>query len=89
MLRLLKEILADMKSTKNQKKQNNQSNNDRDNDKNPCPTSRCCYDTSKYCWMHGACSYPGKEYRKKKDGHKDKATFQNMMGGITFYCRRC
>ena len=33
--------------------------------------------TSKYCWSHGACSRTNKECRRKEEGHKGEATFEN------------
>ena len=43
--------------------------------------------TSKYCHTHGACSHKSSDCKKKKDGHKDSATFSNKMGGSTKFCR--
>ena len=40
----------------------------------------------KYCWSHGACAHSGTECNNRKDGHKQDATFQNMMGGSTKDC---
>ena len=37
----------------------------------------------RYCWTHGACDHWGRNCRNKANGHKDEATFQNMMGGNT------
>ena len=36
-----------------------------------------------YCWTHGSCAHSSKECRMKKEGHKDAATFNNMMGAQT------
>ena len=36
-----------------------------------------------YCWRHGACNHPSREYRNKGKGHQDDATFENRMGGST------
>ena len=38
----------------------------------------------KYCWSHGACNHTGMECNRKKEGHKDEATFNNRMGGRTW-----
>ena len=42
--------------------------------------------TNKYCYTHGACAHTGFECTNKKEGHKDEATFENKMGGSTYYC---
>ena len=34
-----------------------------------------------YCWSHSACAYNGSECSTKATGHKNEATFANMMGG--------
>ena len=41
---------------------------------------------SNYCWTHGACSHIGKDCNKPATGHKQDATFINMMGGSTKNC---
>ena len=40
-----------------------------------------------YCWTHGACGHPSKLCRNKKPGHQDEATFDDKMGGSTYYCK--
>ena len=45
------------------------------------------FDTSKYCWSHGACNHDGKNCKKQKEGHKDTATFTNQMNGNTDFCQ--
>ena len=48
------------------------------------PTSMVGYQLSKphkYCWTHGVTFHDGKECKHKKDGHKEKATEKNRMGG--------
>ena len=40
----------------------------------------------KYCWTHGWCAHTGNECNKKADGHKDKATLTNKMGGSNWNC---
>jgi hypothetical protein len=40
----------------------------------------------KYCWSHGACAHNGTECNTKATGHKNEATFTNMMGGSTRGC---
>ena len=41
---------------------------------------------SKYYWSHGACTHASRDCKKKKPGHKDDATFDDKMGGSTYYC---
>ena len=40
----------------------------------------------KYCWTHGWCAHAGTECQTKADGHKDEATLQDKMGGLTRFC---
>ena len=40
----------------------------------------------KYCWTHGSCAHNGKEYNRKAEGHKDDASFSNMLGGSSSGC---
>ena len=37
----------------------------------------------RYCWTHGACDHWGRNCRNKANGHRDEASFQNLMGGNT------
>lgn len=46
-------------------------------------TNRPSSNTGKYCWSHGGCNHYGRECNSKKTGHKDEATFSNLMGGST------
>ena len=39
-----------------------------------------------YCWTHFACAHTGKDCNNKNEGHKDDATFTNMMGGSKKNC---
>ena len=39
-----------------------------------------------YCWSHGSCAHSGKDCRMKREGHKDEATFTNLLGGSTKNC---
>lgn len=41
----------------------------------------------KYCWSHGSCGHSSKECTKKKEGHKDDATFKDKKGGRTWRCK--
>ena len=43
--------------------------------------------TDHYCWTHGACGHDSKDCRNKKPGHEDSATFENKLGGSTFFCK--
>ena len=38
----------------------------------------------RYCHTHGCCNYWDRHCKNKAPGHKDKATFQNCMGGSNF-----
>ena len=40
-----------------------------------------------YCWTHGVCGHDSKDCRNKKPGHQDSATFDNKLGGSTFFCK--
>ena len=37
----------------------------------------------KYCWTHGSCNHEGNNCNTPADGHKENATFENRMGGLT------
>ena len=58
-----------------------------DNDNKTGRKKRGRWDVSKYCWSCGGGNHDGPDCKKKKPGHKDKATFTNMMGGCTDYCQ--
>ena len=45
------------------------------------------HNKSKYCYTHGACAHEGKFCKKKRQGHKDDASFDDKMGGSTAYCQ--
>ena len=45
-----------------------------------------CTNISVYYWLHGACAHSSQECHNKRYGHKDNATFENKMVGITYYC---
>ena len=49
------------------------------NNKNINPKTGKPY--KRYCWSCGCCDHWGRNYQNKKLGHKDKATFQNRLGG--------
>ena len=40
----------------------------------------------RYCWSCGCCPHWGRFCGKKKNGHKDEATFKNRMGGSNEKC---
>ena len=46
------------------------------------------FNTSKYCWTHGACVHRSNICKNKKDGHKDTATFVNKMGESLDFCHK-
>ena len=39
-----------------------------------------------YCWTHGACNHTSKICTERAQGHKEDATFSNMLGGSTKRC---
>jgi len=40
----------------------------------------------RYCWSHGACNHTSKACTQRATGHKEEATFTNMLGGSTKRC---
>ena len=52
----------------------------RDNHNNNNNRSR----VAKYCWSHGNCAHSGSECNNPKNGHKNEATFANMMSGSDY-----
>ena len=46
-------------------------------------TKKPTNNNGKYCWTHGGCNHFGRNCRNKTSGHKDEATFYNLMGGST------
>ena len=52
----------------------------RDNHHNNNNRSR----VAKYCWSHGNCAHSGSECNNPKNGHKNEATFTNMMNGSDY-----
>ena len=79
-LKLLKEIRSDIVA--------NKPTADNNNEKNPRwkkrPYKRT--DTRFYCWSCGAWNHKSKDCKRKKEGHRDEATFENKLGGSTYYC---
>ena len=56
----------------------NDNNNNNNNNHNNGPR------TAKYCWSHGNCAHPSSECNNKRNGHKNEATFSNMMNGSNY-----
>ena len=52
-------------------------------------SKRVRYNITKYCYSHGVCGHESKEYKYKKDGHKNNATFTHKIGGSTEFCQKC
>ena len=82
----------------NSNHQNNNNSNRRNpkrrnNDSNNRATKRVrkpvCYDVSKYCHSCGAGNHDSSQCNKKKQGHKNQATFKKMLGGSTDFCQVC
>jgi len=48
--------------------------------------SRNPFKNQKYCWTHGACNHISKFFTQRAHGHKEEATFSNMLGGSTKRC---
>ena len=61
--------------------------NPRNPSNSPNLRNRCCRNTIKYCWSHGAFSHTSLDFNNKKTGHKDAAIFLNKMEGSE-YCLR-
>ena len=71
----------------NRNNQNNNNNSNQSNNDGVTQRKRRRRDTSKYCSSCGAGNHIGKDCFKKGANHKDKATFQHMMGGCTDFCQ--
>ena len=82
-LKILQELKNDKATNRNK---SNRDNKDKKGNKSN-KKKRFRYDTSKYCHSCGAGNHHSKDCRKKKSGHKDEATFKNMMGGCTDFCQ--
>jgi len=46
------------------------------------------YKNQQYCWSHVACNHTSKACTQRATGHKEEATFTNMLGGSTKRCFR-
>ena len=78
-LKLLKEIQTDMKIS-------TACYDDDDGNSRKKKRTRKRTDTRFYYWSCGAWNHKSKDCKRKKDGHKDEATFENKLGGSTYYC---
>ena len=82
------------KNNNNNNNKENQSNGDRNGNRFPALGMKGAdgnyirFNTSKYCWSHGACNHDGQNCKKPKAGHNKTATFSNLMGGNTDFCQR-
>ena len=83
-LKLLKDLRQDFNNSKNNQRGKNPNNTTKKTRKKRPRT-----DVSKYCWTHGAWNHDSADCKFKAEGHQDKATFKNMMGGCTDYCQVC
>ena len=79
MIAAIKDLQKEIKDLKSSKQSNNAQGQYRGY------TTR--HNKSKYCYTHGACAHEGKFCKKKRQGHKDDATFDDKMGGSTAYCQ--
>ena len=87
MLRLLKELSADIRATRDStKRDRNGQVNQRVAQKTPNDGGKLHANISKYCWMHGACQHSSNTCRNKARGHQDHATFQDKKGGSLACC---
>ena len=66
---------------------NNNADNDDEDGKRTTRKKRGRWDVSQYCWSCGAGNHGSGTCTKKKPGHKNNATFRNMMGGCTDFCQ--
>ena len=80
-LKLLKEISMEMKKTPAVPRQNRYPRKTPNRKMDP-PRAQ----TDKYCWTHGASNHTGKECKRRAQGHKPDATFNDKKGGSTAYC---
>ena len=80
-LKLLKDLTAELKSVKSSLQQQPKfGRKTPDNKTSPRKV------TDKYCWTHGGCNHDGTACNFRAQGHKEKATFTNRMGGSNAYC---
>ena len=76
---IVQEVIKGVQQVMQQQlQQNNHSTN---NSASNATRNRVRTKIDKYCWTHGACAHSSTECRNCKAGHKDAATFSNMMGG--------
>ena len=74
---LMEQMLHMMQIMKQQFQQNATNNTATNNNSR----NRVRTKIDKYCWTHGVCAHSSAECRNKQSGHKDAASFSNMMGG--------
>ena len=86
MLQLLNDMQKEMKSLKTEQTQTRLKKRKNQND-NGKPKQRWRANTSCYCWSCGAGNHVSKNCKKKKEGHKDEASFKNRMNGCTDFCQ--
>ena len=85
-LKLLKEIKAEMKSSKNILPVPPPNCPVMKGRKTPDAGGKGCSDISKYCWTHGACDHNGHNCFFRAEGHKVDATFGDKKGGSKARC---
>ena len=93
-LKELKEMSTSKKKPRNSNKNNGgkdnaSSENDSDDTSGKKKKKKYRFNTSKYCWTHGAWNHHSADCKNKAEGHQDQATFKNMMGGCTDFCQVC
>ena len=95
MLKLMKSLQQDVNGMKSRNNNNNYHDNynnrrqpfrNQQNFRNQERPFRPRRNKDNYCWSHGGCAHKGKDCKYKKQGHQDNATFENKMGGSTYYC---
>ena len=89
-LKLLKELRADIKSSNHQPKPDlKPSLNLRrgPNLKTPDYVTKKRWRVHHYCWTHGRCGHASDKCNSKAEGYKDEATFNNKIRGSKAHCR--
>ena len=87
MLRLLKELSADIRVTRDSTKQDRDGQaNQRVARKTPKDGGKLRTNISKYCWTHGACAHSSNACPNTARGHQNDATFQDKKGGSLARC---
>ena len=91
LLQQMQQMMTNQTSTQgNNNRTGNSDNNNRDRRRQPQKTPDDAtfnrYNTSKYCWTHGACNHDSNQCRAKAQGHQDSATLDNRKGGSNAFC---